>query len=208
MVRSQISARGIRNPEILFALESIPRECFVPASHSSHAYEDKPLPIGCNQTISQPFMVAWMSDLLGVQKGERVFEIGTGSGYQSAVLDFLGAKLLSVEFFSQLHKNAIQNLERWKPGCVAKHQFVLGNAPEFLNADLRFEKMISCAALPEMPGEDSVYFHSLVPGGIFVFPMGKDQEIQILIVAKKTSNGWSLETKGGVKFVPLLGTDF
>lgn len=89
MVDFQIVSRGIRNKEVLSAMRSIPRECFVPDSYVSQAYDDKPLPIGYHQTISQPFMVAWMSLLLEIRKGDRIFEIGTGSGYQSAVLIFL-----------------------------------------------------------------------------------------------------------------------
>ncbi|TGM52951.1 protein-L-isoaspartate O-methyltransferase [Leptospira adleri] len=202
MVKSQIVSRGIRDHNVLSAMLSIPRECFVPSSYSSQAYEDKPLPIGCNQTISQPFMVAWMSSLLEIRKGDRVFEIGTGSGYQSAVLDFLGARIYSVEFFESLHDTAIQNLERWKPGCTKKHRFVSGSGPEVLKPGLFFEKMISCASLSELPSKESPYFRSLVPGGIFVFPSGKKE--QVLLIARRTLDDWSLEIKGGVKFVPLL----
>ncbi|AOP35076.1 protein-L-isoaspartate O-methyltransferase [Leptospira tipperaryensis] len=202
MVNSQIVSRGIRDRNVISAMLSIPRECFVPSLYSSQAYEDKPLPIGSNQTISQPFMVAWMSELLEIQKGDRVFEIGTGSGYQSAVLDFLGATIYSVEFFEPLHKTALRNLERWNLGCTKKHRFVQGSGPEILKPDLFFEKMISCASLSELPNRESPYFRSLVPGGIFVFPTGKEE--QVLMIARKTVNDWSLEIKGGVKFVPLL----
>lgn len=183
-------------------MRSIPRECFALSSLSSQAYEDKPLPIGFHQTISQPFMVAWMSQLLDVRKGDRIFEIGTGSGYQSAVLIFLGAKLFSVEFFDSLHKSAVENLERWNPGCTSSNRFVNGSGPQVLGPDLQFDKMISCAALPDLPSVGSSYFHSLVPGGIFIFPLGQDE--QFLMIARRSLNGWSFESKGGVKFVPLL----
>ncbi|TGL95119.1 protein-L-isoaspartate O-methyltransferase [Leptospira barantonii] len=202
MVDSQIVSRGIRNKEILSAMRSIPRECFTLASHSSQAYEDKPLPIGFHQTISQPFMVAWMSLLLEVRRGDRIFEIGTGSGYQSAVLIFLGAKLFSVEFFDSLHKSAVENLERWNSGCTSSNRFVSGSAPQVLGPDLQFDKMISCAALPDLPSVGSSYFQSLVPGGIFIFPLG--QEEQFLMIARRTLSGWSFASKGSVKFVPLL----
>ncbi|ABJ77099.1 protein-L-isoaspartate O-methyltransferase family protein [Leptospira borgpetersenii] len=202
MVDFQIVSRGIRNKKVLSAMRSIPRECFVPDSHVSQAYDDKPLPIGYHQTISQPFMVAWMSLLLEIRKGDRIFEIGTGSGYQSAVLIFLGAKLFSVEFFESLHKIAIQNLELWNPGCTRTNRFVSGNATQVLKPELQFDKMISCAALPDLPGVESSYFHSLVPGGFFIFPMGKKK--QFLITARRNWNDWSFESKCEVKFVPLL----
>ncbi|MBM9578285.1 protein-L-isoaspartate O-methyltransferase [Leptospira sp. 201903070] len=202
MVKTQIVSRGIRDRNVLSAMLSIPRECFIPSLYSSQAYEDKPLPIGCKQTISQPFMVAWMSTLLEIEKGDRVFEIGTGSGYQSAVLDFLGGILYSVEFFEPLHKTAIRNLERWKPGSTKKHRFMNGSGPEFLKPDLFFEKMISCASLAELPDRESPYFRSLVPGGIFVFPTGKEE--QVLMIAKRTLDDWSFRSLGGVRFVPFL----
>lgn len=202
MVDFQIVSRGIHDREVLSAMRSVPRECFVPDSHFFQAYDDRPLPIGCRQTISQPFMVAWMSLLLEIRKGDRVFEIGTGSGYQSAVLIFLGATLFSVEFFDSLRKIAIQNLERWKPGCTEVNRFVGGNATQILKPDLQFDKMISCAALPDLPDAGSSYFRSLVPGGIFIFPMGKQE--QLLMIAKRNRGGWSFESVGGVKFVPLL----
>ncbi|EKP05356.1 MULTISPECIES: protein-L-isoaspartate O-methyltransferase family protein [Leptospira] len=202
MVDLQIVSRGIRDKKILSAMLSIPRECFVPDFHLSQAYEDKPLPIGRNQTISQPFMVAWMSLLLEVQKGDRIFEIGTGSGYQSAVLIFLEATLFSVEFFDSLSKTATQNLELWNPGCTQTNRFMIGNATEILKPELQFDKMISCAALPDLPDTKSSYFQSLIPGGIFIFPMGKRD--QSLIFAKRNLKDWSFESKGGVRFVPLL----
>ncbi|RHX92935.1 protein-L-isoaspartate O-methyltransferase family protein [Leptospira stimsonii] len=206
MVKTQIVSRGIRDKNVLTAMLSIPRECFVLSSYSSQAYEDKPLPIGCEQTISQPFMVAWMSTLLEIQKGDRVFEIGTGSGYQSAVLISLGARIYSVEFFEPLHKTAIQNLERWKPGITKRHRFVQGSGPEFLKSGLFFEKMISCASLSELPDRESPYFRSLVPGGIFLFPFGKEE--QVLMIAKRTLDDWSFRSLGGVRFVPFLGKEF
>ncbi|MCG6169003.1 protein-L-isoaspartate O-methyltransferase family protein [Leptospira sanjuanensis] len=202
MVDSQIAARGIRDERILSAMRSIPRECFIPNSHAAQAYEDKPVQIGCHQTISQPFMVAWMTLLLDVKKGDRIFEIGTGSGYQSAVLIFLGVQLFSVEYFDTLHRNAIQNLERWRPRCTESNRFLVGSAPKILTAELQFDKMISCAALPDLPGVDSCYFQSLVPGGIFIFPLGKEE--QFLMIARRNLHNWSFETKGSVKFVPLL----
>ncbi len=202
MVDLQIVSRGIHDREVLSAMRSIPRECFVPDFYFFQAYDDKPLPIGCHQTISQPFMVAWMSLLLEIRKGDRVFEIGTGSGYQSAVLIFLGATLFSVEFFDSLHKIAIQNLECWKSGCTGTNRFVGGNAIEILKPDLQFDKMISCAALPDLPDSESSYFRSLVPGGIFIFPMGKQE--QSLMIAKRNRDDWSFKSMGGVKFVPLL----
>ncbi|AVQ12672.1 Uncharacterized protein XB16_2355 [Leptospira santarosai] len=202
MVDFQIVSRGIRNKEVLSAMRSIPRECFVPDSHVSQAYDDQPLPIGCRQTISQPFMVAWMSLLLEIRKGDRIFEIGTGSGYQSAVLIFLGANLFSVEFFESLHKIAVQNLELWNPGCTRTNRFVVGNATQVLKPELQFDKMISCASLPALPDTESSYFHSLVQGGIFIFPMGKKK--QFLITAKRNRNDWFFETKCEVRFVPLL----
>ncbi|TGK34543.1 protein-L-isoaspartate O-methyltransferase [Leptospira gomenensis] len=205
MVRSQIEVRGIRDPRILDAMNSIPRECFVPQLQASSAYEDKPLPIGCGQTISQPFMVAWMSELLSVVPGDRIFEIGTGSGYQTAVLDFLGAVIVSVEFFPELHRIALRNLEIWRPGFSNQHRLIVGDGTRILRSELRFEKILSCAALPRMPDTRSSYFQALVPGGSFVFPTETPTNGQRLIVGKRTLSGWSFQNHGGVRFVPLLG---
>lgn len=207
MVRSQIAARGIRDPRILDAMTSIPRECFLPEEQVPFAYEDKPLPIGCGQTISQPFMVAWMSELLSILPGDRVFEIGTGSGYQTAVLDFLGAEIVSAEFFSELHRNALLHLEVWRPGFSKKHRLISGDGKEILRSEPRFEKILSCAAFPKIPDAGSSYFHALVPGGSFVFPTETPANGQRLVVGKRTLNGWSFRNHGGVRFVPLLGAD-
>ena len=106
MVREQIVRRGVKDPEVLRAMESVPRHLFVPESFQSEAYSDYPLPIGEGQTISQPYIVAWMTELLHVSKGDKVLEVGTGSGYQAAVLAEMGVEVYTIEILPNLAKRA------------------------------------------------------------------------------------------------------
>ena len=150
MVKNQIAARGVRNPEVLAALRAVPRELFIPQSVRSQAYEDHPLPIGFNQTISQPFIVGVMTELLDPKKNHRVLEIGTGSGYQAAILSRLVRELYSIEIVPELARSAAETLSRLGFRNVAVLE---GDGYRGLPEKAPFDRIILTAAPPEIPEE-------------------------------------------------------
>ena len=198
MIATQVRKRGITNARVLDALAAVPRHEFVPDQFRADAYADKPLPIGEGQTISQPFMVAAMTAALELTGSERVLEIGTGSGYQAAVLAVLAREVMTVESRTTLALAAQERLTRLGYVNVHVHN---GDGSAGLPDTARYDAILVTAAAPGIP---SVFASQLREGGRLVIPVG-DQENQNLIQA--TLHGGKFKTRSllGCRFVPLLG---
>lgn len=196
MVAQQIEARGIRDPRVLAAMRRVPRHRFVPESEAKHAYEDRPLPIGSGQTISQPYVVAAMSEAAVIEPGDRVLEIGTGSGYQAAVLAELGARVYSIEIVPELAKRARKTLDALGYGEVA---VIEGNGWDGLPAESPFDRILVTAAPDRVP---EALVEQLRTGGRMVIPVGAlDQRLRVL---EKTPGGIREHELFPVRFVPMV----
>jgi protein-L-isoaspartate(D-aspartate) O-methyltransferase len=196
MVKEQIEARGVKDPAVLAAMRTVPRELFVPEGVRSRAYEDYPLPIGCEQTISQPYIVGLMTDLLAPKKHHRVLEIGTGSGYQAAILSGLVESVYTIEIVPELAHSAALVLSTlgFRNVTVRAGDGYLG-WPEKAPFDL----IIVTAAPPELP---KLLVDELKPGGRLVAPVGVG--IQDLIVVDKSASGkTTTRSVIPVRFVPM-----
>jgi len=197
MVREQIAARQIRDPRVLEAMGRVPRHLFVPASRVPYAYEDRPLAIEGGQTISQPYIVALMSELAEIKKGDRVLEVGTGSGYQAAVLSAMGAEVYSIEIVKELADKAKQRLKDAGHGAVKlRHGDGYVGWPEAAP----FDAILITAAPPRVPAPLK---EQLVVGGRLVLPLGEGS--QDLIVIRRTSTGFERTSVLPVRFVPMTG---
>lgn len=198
MVSEQLVPRGIRDEALLAAMREIPRHRFVPASLVHQAYADAPLPIGEGQTISQPYIVAEMTQLLELSGTEKVLEIGTGSGYQTAILCRLAREVVTVERVAALAERARAILAGMDLTNVA---FRVGDGSVGVPDDAPFDRVIVTAASPDVPAP---LFEQLAEGGIMVIPIGGRWE-QDLCVVRKEAGALRKEWKGGCRFVPLLG---
>ncbi len=178
MVREQIEARGIRNPDVLRAMRSTPRHLFVPIAVRPYAYSDQPLPIGFGQSISQPYIVALMTELLAPKKADRVLEIGTGSGYQTAVLARLSRHVYSIEIVAALAKPAKERLAAMGYGNVTARQ---GDGYQGWPGEAPFDRILLTAAPPDIPG---ALLDQLTHPGRLVAPVG----------GKCTRRNWSSST--------------
>lgn len=197
MVRDQIESRGVRNSVVLSAMRTVPRHLFVPAQARAFAYSDRPLPIGNGQTISQPYIVALMTELLEPKKTDRVLEIGTGSGYQAAVLSLCVKEVYSIELEPELAREAIERLRQLGHRNVVARQ---GDGYAGWPDRAPFDKVILTAAPPQIP---RALIDQLAPGGILVAPEG-DRMSQELVVIKKDRNGQvSRRAVTPVMFVPM-----
>ncbi|PKA14486.1 protein-L-isoaspartate O-methyltransferase family protein [Leptospira haakeii] len=205
MVRTQISDRGIKDPNLLSAFLKIPRHIFLPEKIREHSYEDKAVPIGEEQTISQPYIVAYITDQLQVRSGDIILEIGTGSGYLAAILDLLGARLLSLEIVPELYERSLGVLEDWSPGFTKRNKILLGDALLLTQTKGKFSKFVSSACFPKTPGPGSFLFESLPEEGIAVLPVEWKEEVQLLLTLRKKQNRFEETNRLPVKFVPLLG---
>jgi len=188
------------DPRVLDALRQVPRHEFVPSTLRSLAYANRPLPIGADQTISQPLIVAVMSDLLEVRPGDRVFELGTGSGYQAAVLAALGADVYSVEIIPSLAERARQTLRRLGYDRV---QVRAGDGYQGWPEEAPFDGIIVTAAGERIP---EPLIEQLAPGGRLVMPLGPEGGIQQLVLLTKGVDG-AVERRDilPVRFVPITG---
>jgi protein-L-isoaspartate(D-aspartate) O-methyltransferase len=198
MVEEQIRKRGIRSPRVLSALERVPRHLFVPEDLLAHAYEDRALKIADGQTISQPYMVAAMTEYLELEGRERVFEVGTGSGYQAAVLAELASEVITLERDESLESSARERLSSLGYRNI---RVVLGDGTLGSSPDAPFDAALVAAAAPAVPPP---LFEQLADGGRLVIPVG-DAEKQMLMRIRKIE-GKATEQKLFVcQFVPLRG---
>ena len=198
MVEYQIAARGIRNPRVLSAMREIPRHLFVPPPYDKSAYEDCPLPIGNGQTISQPYIVASMTELLALQPTDRVLEIGTGCGYQAAVLAALVRRVTTIERIPEVARLAKENLATVGSKNV---EVIVGDGTVGYPQKAPYEGIIITAATPSVP---EPLVEQLAEGGRLVAPVG-GRDIQELIRLIKKDGSIIEEHHGGVRFVPLIG---
>jgi protein-L-isoaspartate(D-aspartate) O-methyltransferase len=198
---TQLLGAGIRDPRVLAAIEQVPRHLFVPEALRAEAEADRPLPIGHGQTISQPFIVAYMTEALRLAGGERVLEVGTGSGYQTAVLAFLAREVYSIEIVPELSARAADALRELGYENV---QLRVGDGRAGWREAAPFERIIVTAAPAEVP---QALEAQLAPGGRMVIPVGGDPESQILEVIERGADGVSTITELlPVRFVPLMGS--
>jgi protein-L-isoaspartate(D-aspartate) O-methyltransferase len=197
MVREQIEVRGIRDRRVLEAMRATPRHLFMPAGVRHLAYEDQPVPIGQGQTISQPYIVAFMTELLAPQPGATVLEIGTGSGYQAAVLARLVKHVYTIEIVPDLARWAEKALDGYKNVTVR-----LGDGYKGWPEHAPFDRVILTAAPPEIP---KALIDQLKPGGRLVAPEGRSVWDQELVVIEKGKDG-RLKRRAvlPVRFVPMV----
>jgi protein-L-isoaspartate(D-aspartate) O-methyltransferase len=198
MVTQQLLKRDIRDARVLQAVRDTPRHLFVPTRHRLMAYEDMPLPIGHEQTISQPLMVAMMTEALQLQGHERVLEIGAGSGYQAAILSHLAVVVFSIERIPELAAQARATLAM--AGIMNVHVLV-GDGSLGLPEHGPYDAIVVTAASPKVP---PALVDQLKPGGRLVIPVG-DRHEQTLMRLTMTDAGPHLERLGGCRFVPLIG---
>ncbi len=197
MVASQIEARGVRDPAVLAALRKVPRQRFVPRELLHEAYADRPLPIGQQQTISQPYIVALMTELVGPQPAAKILEIGTGSGYQAAVLAECAGEVYSIEILPELGQRAAKLLSDL--GYVNVHVRI-GDGFDGWPEHAPFDGIVVTAAPTEIP---QPLLDQLAPGGRLVIPLGEG--FQNLVLVRRTADGFERRTVSPVRFVPMTG---
>ncbi|MDR2562977.1 MAG: protein-L-isoaspartate(D-aspartate) O-methyltransferase [Prevotellaceae bacterium] len=193
----RLRERGIKNEKVLEAMSKVPRHLFMDKSFISHAYEDKPFSISAGQTISQPYTVAFQTELLQIERFDKILEIGTGSGYQAAVLAELGAIVYTVERQRELFISAQRTLKRlsysakcfWSDGYEGKDAF----AP--------FKKILITAGAPEVPEKLKL---QLAIGGRLVAPIGKDNQQTMTLVCRISETEFETSAHGNFMFVPML----
>jgi protein-L-isoaspartate(D-aspartate) O-methyltransferase len=197
MVETQVRARGIRDQRLLDAMASIPRHEFVDARYRDQAYEDHPLPIRAGQTISQPYIVALMLDLLQLEPSSKVLEIGTGSGYQTAVLTQLAAHVYSVERHPELARQAADTLSRLGLSNVT---VVTGDGSQGLAEYAPFDAIVVSAAASQVP---PALFEQLREGGRMIIPVGPPEAQELQLVRKQGGKALVV-LREGCRFVPLI----
>ena len=202
MVRHQIAARGVRHPAVLEAMRTVPREAFLPEELGEFAYEDTPLPIAEGQTISQPYIVALMIAAVDPRPGNRVLEIGTGSGYAAAVISRIAAKVVAIERQHDLVEIATARLDRLGYDNVA---IVEGDGTKGWPDEAPYDAILAAASGSHVPRP---LIEQLAPGGRLVMPVGDPAWTQELVkVTKQESGILKQESLGGVRFVPLIGEE-
>jgi protein-L-isoaspartate(D-aspartate) O-methyltransferase len=200
MVDEQLRRRGIEDERVLTAMGTVPREAFVEPDDRAHAYEDGPLPIGFGQTISQPYMVGLICQTAGVRPGHRVLDIGTGSGYQAAVLAEMGATVHTIERIPELGEKAWSRLTEAGYGDVTVH---VGDGTLGLPGEAAFDAITVAAAAPDLP---SSLYEQLVARGRLVVPVG-GPEGQRLEVVVRSPEGPAVVHSVPCRFVPLVGAE-
>ena len=198
MIEKQLRRRGITNPAVLVAMEAVPRHEFVPGELRSSAYEDAPLPIGAGQTISQPYIVAAMTAALRLSPTDRVLEIGTGCGYQAAVLSRLAKEVFTIECRTELASAASKRLARLGYANVHVH---CGDGTLGLPECAPFDAILVAAAAPAVP---QPLLAQLADGARMILPVG-DSEHQELRLIEKRGSEFLTNTLEGCRFVPLVG---
>ena len=198
MVESQIAARGVRDERVLSAMREVPRHLFVPESYQTAAYNDSPLPIGKGQTISQPYIVAVMTELLRLMPTDKVLEIGSGSGYQAAILGKLAQMVVTVERIPEVAEIARANLARVG---ITNVTVATGNGTIGYPEGAPFDGILITAATPSVPAP---LIDQMAEGGRLVAPVGS-RDLQELVRLTRKGERITRELFGGVVFVPLLG---
>jgi protein-L-isoaspartate(D-aspartate) O-methyltransferase len=192
-----VEAKGVKDKKVLEAIKNIPRHLFMDSSFEDHAYQDKAFPIAADQTISQPYTVAFQSELLEIKKGETILEIGTGSGYQTAVLCELGAKVYSIERQQELYKKTKLFLSKigYRPKFLS-----FGDGYKGLPEYAPFDKIIVTAGAPFVP---KALLSQLKVGGRMVIPVGDNVQVMTLYI-RKSAKEFEKREYGDFRFVPLL----
>ncbi|MDK2896440.1 MAG: protein-L-isoaspartate(D-aspartate) O-methyltransferase [Candidatus Atribacteria bacterium] len=202
MIKEQIEARGVSDSWVIEALRQVPRHLFVPENLRSQAYQDRPLPIGFGQTISQPYIVALMSESLGAKLGDKVLEVGTGSGYQAAILAEMGCQVYSVEIVPELADLARGRLSELGYDTVKVRA---GDGYLGWEEAAPFDGIIVTCAVDHIPPP---LLRQLKEGSRMVIPVGPPWSIQTLWVVEKTDEGVVSHSLGEVRFVPLVRQEF
>lgn len=192
-----IRRKGIIDENVLQAIDKIPRHLFLDSTFQNHAYEDKPFPIGAGQTISQPYTVAFQTELLQIRKRDKVLEIGTGSGYQACVLLEMGAIVYTIE----RQKSLYLKTKSFLPGINYQPKMYFGDGYKGLPSFAPFDKIIVTAGAPEIP---EALIKQLKPGGIMVIPVGKSEVQHMICVHKNPDGSITKKDHGTFRFVPLL----
>ncbi|MCX7031289.1 MAG: protein-L-isoaspartate(D-aspartate) O-methyltransferase [Spirochaetes bacterium] len=199
MVRTQIEARGIRDARVLDAMRAVERHRFVPDDVKGQAYEDRPLPIGEGQTISQPYIVALMTELLRLKGAERVLEVGTGSGYQAAILARVAREVYTIEIKPLLHERAVRLLS----GLALRNvTAVAGDGYYGIPSAAPFDAIMITAAVDHVPPP---LLAQLVDGGRLVLPLGHPFAYQDLVVVTRKGSTYTVDHVLPVSFVPMTG---
>jgi protein-L-isoaspartate(D-aspartate) O-methyltransferase len=202
MVERQLQRRGITDPRILDAFRAVPREAFVSDDYAHLAYGDHPLPIEAGQTISQPYIVALMIDAAAIGPGDKVLEVGAGSGYAAAVISRIAAKVVAVERQHDLVEVARERLRRL--GCD-NVEIVEGDGTRGWPSEAPYEAILAAASGSHVP---QPLIDQLAPGGRLVMPLGGPGWVQELVKVTKRADGTlERENLGGVRFVPLIGEE-
>lgn len=198
MVASQIEARGVHDPRVLAAMREVPRHLFIPPPYDRSAYDDSPLPIGNGQTISQPYIVAVMTELLQPQASDNALEIGTGTGYQAAILSRTVRRVTTVERIPAVAELARRNFAALNFDNI---EIIVGDGTLGYPKNAPYDEIIITAATPDIPRP---LIDQLADGGRMVVPTGA-RDVQELITLKKQGNSIIRQSHGGVRFVPLIG---
>jgi protein-L-isoaspartate(D-aspartate) O-methyltransferase len=194
----QLRRRGIRDTNVLRAMERVPRELFVDPAFTDHAYQDIALPIDCGQTISQPFVVAYMTEQLDLDDRHKVLEVGTGTGYQAAVLSHLCRRLYTIERYRELQKAAER---RFAQLTITNVTTIIGDGWLGWPPQAPFDRIIVTAAAREAPAK---LLEQLKVGGRMIIPLGESRDAQQLVVIDKTEEGITQKPLLPVRFVPLV----
>ena len=198
MVQEQIEARGISDPRVIAAMRAVERHRFIPPEYADHAYDDGPLPIGDAQTISQPYMVALTCEAAALTGSERVLEVGTGSGYEAAVLSHLAGEVYSIECIDHLHERARVILGAMG---MANLHLVRGDGSEGYAEAAPYDVIIVSAAMPRIP---MPMLHQLAPGGRLIAPIG-EEDLQSLVRISRKNGSWQEEYFGECRYVRMTG---
>ncbi|MFD0763378.1 protein-L-isoaspartate(D-aspartate) O-methyltransferase [Mucilaginibacter lutimaris] len=190
--------KGIEDEKVLLAIGKVPRHYFFDETFWNQAYKDIAFPIGAGQTISQPYTVAYQTELLHIQKGDKVLEIGTGCGYQTCILLELGAKVFTIERQEKLYERTIQVL----PYMGYKPKFFLGDGSIGIAEDAPYDKIIVTAGAPTVP---EILLKQLKIGGILVIPVGDEKSQKMVTVLKTAEHDYERHVLDTFRFVPLVG---
>lgn len=200
MVEQQLRRRGIHDERVLRAMEEVPRHKFIPEESRHRAYRDEPVAIGEEQTISQPYIVAIMTQLLAVEPENTVLEIGTGAGYQAAILSRLARQVYTVERHLSLAERASENVRRLGYGNV---EVVVGDGTRGLPEHAPYDRILVAAAAPSVPRP---LIEQLAEGGRMIMPVGRP-DVQVLQLARKSQGEIFTSNLEGCRFVPLIGDE-